>query len=93
MKPETVLRRKILVMIKAEFPGIWIYHPADRWLSGVPDFIICWRGFFVAIEVKTPVGRVTKLQRHILNKIKEAHGVAAEVRSVDEARKVLKGCD
>jgi hypothetical protein len=47
----------------------------------------------VAIEVKTPVGRVTKLQRHILNKIKEAHGVAAEVRSVDEARKVLKGCD
>lgn len=89
MKPETYLRRKILLMLRNEFPQAWVYHPADRFVSGVPDFLICLRGFFVAMEVKTSTGHVSKLQRFTLDKITGARGIAVVVRSVDEARKHL----
>ena len=90
MNPETYLRRKIFIMLKNEFPCAWVYHPTDLWRSGVPDFLICHRGYFIAIEVKTPKGSVSRLQHYTLEKIKGASGIIGVARSVEEARKIMR---
>jgi hypothetical protein len=45
---------------------------------------------FVALEVKTPTGRVTTEQTRFLDHIKTAGGCAAVVRSVADADSVLR---
>ena len=57
--------------------------------AGVPDLVCCYRGQFVAMEVKTPTGRVSRLQVYNLEKILRAGGYGAVVRSVDDARALL----
>jgi hypothetical protein len=43
-------------------------------------------GRFVALEVKTPDGRVTDHQARFLARVRQHGGIAAVVRSVDDAR-------
>lgn len=59
--------------------------------GGIPDIIGCVEGRFVALEVKSPDGNhpVTELQEHTLKEITEAEGLAAVVRSVDQAKQVV----
>lgn len=42
--------------------------------SGIPDIICCVNGQFLAIECKAEGGTTTALQRHELQKIKDAQG-------------------
>lgn len=44
---------------------------------------------FVALEVKTPTGRVTDEQQAFLSAVSAAGGIAAVVRSVEDARRAL----
>lgn len=67
---------------------IWFYMPVQTGygLTGIPDFICCWKGLFIAIECKAP-GRektVTPSQRRILNEIREHGGRAVVVSSAVE---------
>jgi len=57
--------------------------------AGLPDIICCYRGRFVAFEVKAPSGRLTKLQESTITKIKAAKGEAFKVTSVDEVKEIL----
>ncbi len=59
--------------------------------AGLPDIICCIGGRFVAFEVKTPSGRLTKLQGITIQKINAAKGTACKVSSVDEVRAVVDG--
>ena len=56
---------------------------------GSADLIGCWRGTFVALEVKTPSGRVSPAQARFLSLVRSLGGIAAIVRSVDEALEVF----
>ncbi len=57
--------------------------------KGVPDLLVCLDGIFVAIEVKSPRGRLSADQSEQLDKISAAGGVALVVRSVEELSKAL----
>jgi hypothetical protein len=46
---------------------------------------------FVALEVKSATGRPTEEQRHFLALVERMGGIAAIVRSVEEAEQVLRG--
>lgn len=59
--------------------------------SGIPDIICCYRGKFVAFEVKTEQGRLSKLQEVMIERIRQAGGVAAKVTSLAEVKDILKG--
>jgi len=65
-------------------------HGGSYGSAGIPDIICCYRGRFVAFEVKTEKGRTTKLQDLNIRKINEADGIAAVVRSVDDVKNVIK---
>ena len=68
----------------------WKEHGGMYGTAGIPDIICCYRGRFVAFEVKTPSGKLTKLQENMIQKIKAAQGEAYKVTSVEEVRKILK---
>jgi hypothetical protein len=46
-------------------------------------------GRFVALEVKTPAGRLTEHQVRFLERVRQRGGIAAVVRSVAEARAAI----
>lgn len=48
--------------------------------AGVPDIITCVNGYFIAIELKTETGRVSKLQEYNLEEIRRAGGAAMVLR-------------
>lgn len=68
----------------------WKEHGGMYGTAGIPDIICCYRGRFYGFEVKTEVGRPTKLQEATIRRINEAGGTALIVRSVEEVRRVLE---
>ena len=68
----------------------WKTHGGMYGTAGLPDIICCYRGGFIGFEVKTPDGRLSKLQEFTITKIKAAKGKAFKVTSVDEVKKVLE---
>lgn len=57
--------------------------------SGVPDFLVCNRGGFIAIEAKAGKGKTTALQESHLAKIRAAGGIAIVIN--EENIHALKG--
>jgi hypothetical protein len=71
----------------------WKEHGGMYGTSGIPDIIVCYRGKFVAFEVKTPSGKLTTLQEITLQKINSAKGNAYKVTSLQEVKEILKNID
>lgn len=67
----------------------WKTHGGMYGTAGILDIIACMGGRFVALEVKQPGGKPTRLQEITLGKIREAGGIAAVVTSVEEAKQTL----
>lgn len=80
--------RKYLSTIPELF--FWKEHGGQYGTAGIPDLICCYRGFFVAIEVKTSTGRLTKLQDLTLEDIRKAGGIAVVARSVDDTKQIFE---
>jgi hypothetical protein len=89
---ETELKKKVLSMIKREFPKVWCYKTADRFAAGIPDLLLCVNGHLVGIELKRPGGKPRPLQLQIIEKIRAAGGQAMWTDSVDRARHFLCDC-
>lgn len=64
----------------------WKEHGGMYGTAGIPDIIACIDGHFFGFEVKTNIGKPTKLQEATIRKILAAGGTALVVRSVDEVR-------
>jgi len=58
--------------------------------AGLPDIICCIGGRFVAFEVKTPSGKLTKLQEITITKIRAAKGEAYKVTSIEDVQSILE---
>lgn len=68
----------------------WKTHGGIYGTAGIPDIICCIGGRFVAFEVKTPKGKLTKLQETTLQRIRKAKGQACKVSSVEEVKTILE---
>lgn len=61
---------------------------------GLPDIIGCYRGRYIALEVKrSPDESPTKLQAYRISEITRAGGVARVISSVEEALALLDRID
>lgn len=67
----------------------WKEHGGMYGTAGLPDIICCIGGRFVAFEVKTPSGKLTKLQEMTIAKIRAAKGEAFKVTSVGDVKIIL----
>jgi hypothetical protein len=88
---ESTIVTSILRYLKAVPDSFaWKEHGGMYGTSGLPDIICCIGGRFVAFEVKTPTGRLSKLQSVTLARINAAKGMAYMVTSVEEVRFLLE---
>lgn len=76
MTPEGKVKNKVKALLKAH--GIWYYLPVSNGMGvhGIPDFLCCMAGRFLAIETKAGAGKCTALQEMQLTKLKEAGAIA-----------------
>lgn len=91
MKEKTITNQ-ILKYLKSE-PECFAFkeHGGIYGVSGIPDIICCYKGKFMAFEVKTTQGRLSKLQEITIKRINESGGMAFKVTSLQEVKDVLKG--
>ena len=68
----------------------WKEHGGMYGTAGIPDIIACINGRFVAFEVKTETGKLTKLQEITIQKIRSAKGQVFKVTSATEVAAILK---
>lgn len=69
--------RKIFQSINDKWPGrLWYCMPMGQLYGkrGVPDFLVCVNGKFLAIETKAEGGKLTAMQKLELRKVAEAGG-------------------
>ncbi len=57
--------------------------------AGTPDFVLCWRGRLVGIELKAGRGRVSPAQLEAHDAITLAGGVVTTCRTLDEVAALL----
>lgn len=57
--------------------------------AGTSDRTCCIKGRFVAIEIKSAVGKTTERQEHYLDRVRAAGGVAIVARSVEDVKAAL----
>tara|TARA_Y100001938_G_C7761783_1_gene268930 strand:- start:105 stop:401 length:297 start_codon:yes stop_codon:yes gene_type:complete len=77
-KPETLFKERIRPLLD-NIPRSWWFKTQQLSTLGIPDFIGCVGGKFVAIELKRDKKEALKshaLQRHILQSIVKAGGYA-----------------
>ena len=68
----------------------WKEHGGMYGTAGIPDVIACVDGQFVAFEVKTETGKLSRLQEVTLGRIRNAGGKAYMVRSAAEVAAIMK---
>lgn len=92
MTPEG--RVKAAVKRRLESRGVWFYMPVQNGMGrvGIPDFICCMDGRFLAIETKAPGkrGDVTANQQRNLNDIAAAGGTALVVDDAAQLDEILQ---
>lgn len=91
--PESKVKAKIKALLHEH--GAYYAMPIGTGYgnSGVPDFLCCVQGKFVAIEAKAGKNATTALQDAHLKRVQSAGGSAIVVRedNLDELEKLLKG--
>lgn len=82
--PEGKVKLRIKQILKEQFPDAWFFWPRGTMMgrSGIPDLIICYRGYFIGVEVKAGRNRPTALQERELQGIQAAGGAALVVNEV-----------
>lgn len=87
--PEGKVKAAVKKVLQAR--DIWFFMPMQNGFGvvGIPDFICCWRGQFLAIETKAPGkrGSTTANQDRRLEEIRE-HGGWSLV--VDDATQLIE---
>lgn len=75
MTPEAKVKKQIRAVLDAH--GAYYAMPVTGGFgnSGTPDFLVCYKGWFLGIEAKAGKGKTTALQDEALRKIQTAGGV------------------
>ena len=89
MKEKTIEKRIKEYLKTIDDLFYWKVFSGMYCTAGIPDIVICYKGQFIALEVKAPDGKPTALQIETIKKIREAGGVAEVVRSVEEVREII----
>jgi hypothetical protein len=94
MTPEGRVKEAVKRWLKER--GVWYYMPVQNGMgvTGIPDFVCCWHGRFMAIETKAPGKRANvsaNKERHITGFWK-AGGVAIMVDDVAQLNNLEDEC-
>jgi len=90
---EKTIETKIKNNLKAG--GIWFIkvHGSQYQQPGVPDLICCYRGMFLAIEVKQPGKRLTEIQCRMCHRMVTSGAWIVTARCWEDVEEVLGKMD
>jgi len=87
MSYESTIQTAITKYLKSLAPDVWFTKvtsaPMARGVRGVPDILICYKGLFLALEVKNEKGKLSPHQEIQIDKINKS-GMAFVVTSKKE---------
>lgn len=86
---ESALQRQIITYLRGR--GAYVFKAVGSAYQqvGTPDLLVCWRGQFIALEIKVPGEVTTPMQAHELQTIRNAEGCGAVVMSIGEVEVLL----
>jgi len=92
--PESRLQQKIKKALENAFPGSFWFksHGGPYQQKGIPDLIGVVQGKFIGVEVKVP-GRehnLTDIQKHTIELINKAGGIAFMSTSVEHSVETIQ---
>ncbi|MCC2248830.1 VRR-NUC domain-containing protein [Virgibacillus sp. AGTR] len=83
---ESAFQKKVIAYLKSKDTWHIKYWAGSQYTKeGVPDILACIDGTFHGIELKTDVGKPSKLQLYNIRKIKDSGGEAYILRPKDFA--------
>ena len=89
--PEGKVKEKVKAVLKRR--GVWYCMPRGQTYgrAGIPDFLCCHKGRFIAVETKAGRGRATPLQMTELKDLFRHQGIVLIVREdgMDELEHAL----
>ena len=95
MPPEGKVKKKVKEYLATT--GAWYYMPVSNGMGrvGCPDILVCYKGHFLAFEVKPPGKRnnTTANQDREIAGINKAEGIAIVVDDVEQVKEVIDAKD
>lgn len=92
MTPEGKVKKAVKALLTGA--GIHYYMPMQTGYGvvGIPDFICCWNGRYLAVETKAPgkLNNTTANQDRVIAEIRKANGLAVVVDSAEMLREFLE---
>lgn len=92
MTPEKKVKNAVVDILKL-YKNLYYFYPVmgGYGVAGIPDIVICYRGYFIAVECKAGKGKTTALQDKNLKQIRDAEGVALVVNeeNLQELQEIL----
>lgn len=90
-RSESNLTREVMSKIKLHYgQDVYYYKSSDRFTIGILDIILCFFGYFVAIELKVGANEPTTLQKVNIQRIQRANGFAFSAKSWAEVQSGLE---
>jgi len=86
---ESEIQKKILDYLKLQ--GAYAVKVIQASKAGVPDIICCYKGKFIAIEVKTPKTKynTSELQKLNIEWINQAKGIVIVAWDLEQVKRLL----
>jgi hypothetical protein len=81
---ENQFKKKVSKELRSR-KGVYVYSVVDRVTAGIPDFILCYKGRFIGLELKCNDRPVTAAQKFWARQIVEAGGKYIVMRHTDES--------
>ena len=86
---EKSIENKIKAYLKSVGAYCVKYHGNQFSQVGVADLLVCYKGRFLAIEIKNETGKTSPLQDVNIELVKKAGGISFVARSVEDVRRVI----
>jgi Holliday junction resolvase len=90
---EKNIENKIKTYLKSIGAYCVKYHGNKFSQVGVADLLVCYKGRFLAIEIKNEIGKTSPLQEENILMVKKAGGISFVARSVEEVKEIIKDID
>jgi hypothetical protein len=92
MTPEKKVKNAVVDILKL-YKNLYYFYPVmgGYGAAGIPDIVVCYRGYFIAVECKAGKGKTTALQDKNLKQIRDAGGVSLVVNeeNLQELQEIL----
>lgn len=91
MPKESTLQKHIMSYLRDR--GAYVFKVVGSPMQdhGTADLLACYRGRFIAIEVKLPGEKESKMQEVRRRQVQDAGGITEVVHSMEELKVMLEG--